>query len=123
MLLLSSSFFFAPLSPGQESADGTCTQLRVDLPGRGAAPATCMDQRTPKLKKFPSHLNLVLFGDLFLKGRLKCRNRRARCVRFETIVNAWFSTTTLRTQGLAWRSKKKVAKKKDFVKDKQVKQI
>ena len=44
-------------------------------------------------------------------------------VALKTIANAWFSTTTLRTQGLAWQSKKKVAKKKDIVKDKQVKQF
>ena len=43
-------------------------------------------------------------------------------VALKTIANARFSTTTLRTQGLAWRSKKKVAKKKNFLKDKQVKQ-
>ena len=44
-------------------------------------------------------------------------------VALKTIANVRFSTTTLRTQGLAWRSKKKVAKKKNFVKDKQVKQF
>ena len=42
-----------------------------------------MHERTPKLKSFPSRLNLVLFVDLFLKGHLKCRNRPARCGRFE----------------------------------------
>ena len=82
-----------------------------------------MHERTPKLKNFPSRLNLVLFFYLFWKAIWSAETALRAAVALKTIANARFSTTTLRTQGLAWRSKKKVAKKKNFVKDKQVKQF
>ena len=85
--------------------------------------ASYMHERTPKLKNFPSRLNPVLFFDLFWKAIRGAETALRAAVALRIIANARFSTTTLRTQGLAWRSKKKIAKKKNFVKDKQVKQF